>query len=125
RRPVRGRRRRVAAGPDRAGGGVRGRRGRVDRGGGHRGEHRGGAAAGAPSGGRRRGRRALSLSLIIMALTFTTHSEITESLRAQLVDIWVDATNAGGAVGFVAPVERETVDAAAFRKFAVGLDLML
>lgn len=60
-----------------------------------------------------------------MALTFQTHSEIPDSLRSQLVDIWTDATNAGGAIGFVAPVERETVDAMAFRNFAVGKDLFL
>jgi len=60
-----------------------------------------------------------------MALTFRTHSEIADELRAQLVDIWVDAINAGGAVGFVAPVEREAVDAKAFRNFGVGLDLLL
>lgn len=60
-----------------------------------------------------------------MALTFQTYPEIPESLRPRLVDIWTDATNAGGAVGFVAPVERETVDAKAFRNFAVGRDLML
>ena len=60
-----------------------------------------------------------------MALTFETHTEIAESLRSQLVDVWTDATNAGGAIGFVAPVERETVDAKAFRNFAVGRDLLL
>ncbi|GAA2013813.1 GNAT family N-acetyltransferase [Catenulispora yoronensis] len=60
-----------------------------------------------------------------MALTFRVHTEIPDDLRARLVDLWVDATNAGGAVGFVAPVERETVDATAFRQFGVGLDLLL
>ncbi|ACU76887.1 GCN5-related N-acetyltransferase [Catenulispora acidiphila DSM 44928] len=60
-----------------------------------------------------------------MALTFQTYAEIPDSLRARLVDIWTDATNAGGAIGFVAPVERETVDAAAFGNFAVGRDLFL
>lgn len=60
-----------------------------------------------------------------MALTFETHAEIPGPLRARLVDIWTDATNAGGAVGFVAPVERETVEAKAFRNFAPGKDLLL
>ena len=60
-----------------------------------------------------------------MALTFQTHAEISDSLREQLVDIWTDATNAGGAIGFVAPVEREDVEAKAFRTFTVGKDLML
>lgn len=60
-----------------------------------------------------------------MALTFETHAEISVTLRSQLVDIWTDATNAGGAIGFVAPVARETVEAGAFRGFTVGRDLML
>ena len=60
-----------------------------------------------------------------MALTFETYTEIPESLRPVLVDIWTDATNAGGAIGFVAPVERERVDAKAFRAFAAGKDVML
>jgi GNAT superfamily N-acetyltransferase len=63
--------------------------------------------------------------MIVMALTFETHAEISESLRARLVDIWTEATNAGGAIGFVPPVERETVDAKAFRKFTAGKDLLL
>ena len=60
-----------------------------------------------------------------MALTFQTHVEISDSLRDRLVDIWTDATNAGGAIGFVAPVERERVAAKAFRNFAVGRDVLL
>ncbi|NUP50971.1 MAG: GNAT family N-acetyltransferase [Catenulispora sp.] len=60
-----------------------------------------------------------------MALTFRVHTEIPDDLREQLVDMWVEATNAGGAVGFVAPVERAAVDAHAFRAFGVGLDLLL
>ncbi|GAA1976878.1 GNAT family N-acetyltransferase [Catenulispora subtropica] len=60
-----------------------------------------------------------------MALTFRTYSEIPGALRARLVDAWVDATNAGGAVGFVAPVRREAVDAKAFQGFNAGLDLLL
>jgi GNAT superfamily N-acetyltransferase len=60
-----------------------------------------------------------------MALRFQTHSEISDTLRSRLVDIWTDATNAGGAIGFVAPVERETVDAKAFGGFTAGRDLLL
>src|SRR2546429_6932007 len=60
-----------------------------------------------------------------MALTFRTHSEISDTLRADLIDIWVEVVNAGEAVGFVAPVEHSTVEARAFRKFTVGLDLLL
>jgi GNAT superfamily N-acetyltransferase len=63
--------------------------------------------------------------MIVMALTFETHSEIPDALRAELVDIWTDATNAGGAIGFVAPVDRDAVDARAFRGFTVGKDLLL
>ena len=60
-----------------------------------------------------------------MALSFETYTEIPDALRSRLVDIWTEATNAGGAIGFVPPVERETVDAKAFRTFAVGKDLLL
>jgi GNAT superfamily N-acetyltransferase len=60
-----------------------------------------------------------------MALTFRTHTEIPDELRARLVDLWVEATNAGGAVGFVAPVERAAVDAVAFRGFDGDLDVLL
>jgi GNAT superfamily N-acetyltransferase len=61
-----------------------------------------------------------------MALRFETLvAEVPDSLRTQLVDIWTDATNAGGAVGFVEPVERDTVDAKAFRTFGAGDDVML
>ena len=60
-----------------------------------------------------------------MALTFHLHTELPDELRTRLVDMWVEATNAGGAVGFVAPVEREAVDAVAFRRFGDGLDVLL
>jgi GNAT superfamily N-acetyltransferase len=60
-----------------------------------------------------------------MALTFRTHTGIPDDLRTRLVDIWVEATNAGGAIAFVAPVERDAVDAKAFRDFDGGLDLLL
>lgn len=63
--------------------------------------------------------------MTVVALRFETHPEIADSLRAGLVDIWTEATNAGGAIGFVAPVEREAVDAKAFRNFAAGKDLLL
>ncbi|MFJ4850934.1 MULTISPECIES: GNAT family N-acetyltransferase [unclassified Streptomyces] len=39
-----------------------------------------------------------------MALRFTLDPELTADLRSQLVTLWTDVTNAGGAVGFVAPV---------------------
>jgi GNAT superfamily N-acetyltransferase len=46
-----------------------------------------------------------------MTLRFELDPELTDGLRDQITDVWVEATNAGGAVGFVAPVERETVAA--------------
>ncbi len=60
-----------------------------------------------------------------MALRFELDPEISAPLFDALVGIWVDATNAGGAVGFVAPVEREPVEAKAAKTFAgvtEGLD---
>ncbi|MEV1064348.1 GNAT family N-acetyltransferase [Streptomyces sp. NPDC050263] len=44
-----------------------------------------------------------------MALTFTLDPVLTPDLRDGILDLWTDASNAGGAIGFVAPVERETV----------------
>ncbi|CAN5458895.1 hypothetical protein BH23ACT9_BH23ACT9_23680 [soil metagenome] len=40
----------------------------------------------------------------------TVNPPLTESLIDRLVDIWVAATNAGGAIGFVAPVGRAEVE---------------
>ncbi|MEU3962596.1 GNAT family N-acetyltransferase [Streptomyces buecherae] len=39
-----------------------------------------------------------------MTLTYTRDPELTPALRDELVRLWVDVTNAGGAVGFVPPV---------------------
>jgi GNAT superfamily N-acetyltransferase len=44
-----------------------------------------------------------------MALRFELDPELTDSLLDAIVDLWADVTNAGGAVGFVAPVDRATV----------------
>ncbi|MET8812813.1 GNAT family N-acetyltransferase [Streptomyces sp. NPDC004549] len=44
-----------------------------------------------------------------MALTFTLDPAITPDLRDGLLDLWAEVTNAGGAVGFVAPVTREEI----------------
>jgi GNAT superfamily N-acetyltransferase len=38
-----------------------------------------------------------------MALTFRTDPPVTPALRAGIVRLWVDVSNAGGAVGFVPP----------------------
>lgn len=39
-----------------------------------------------------------------MALTFTLDPQPSSDLREQLISLWTDVSNAGGAVGFVAPV---------------------
>ncbi|MGW4198119.1 N-acetyltransferase family protein [Streptomyces sp. NPDC005004] len=44
-----------------------------------------------------------------MALTFTLDPAVTPELRDGLLDLWAEVTNAGGAVGFVAPVTPEEV----------------
>jgi GNAT superfamily N-acetyltransferase len=44
-----------------------------------------------------------------MPLTFTLDPAVTPALRDGILDLWTDVSNAGGAVGFVAPVERETI----------------
>ncbi|WLW53027.1 GNAT family N-acetyltransferase [Streptomyces sp. YU58] len=44
-----------------------------------------------------------------MPLTFTLDPAVTPELRDGLLDLWTDVSNAGGAVGFVPPVDRETI----------------
>ncbi|MGW5335111.1 N-acetyltransferase family protein [Streptomyces bauhiniae] len=44
-----------------------------------------------------------------MSLTFTLDPAVTPELRDGLLDLWADVTNAGGAVGFVAPATREDI----------------
>ncbi|MBJ7906241.1 GNAT family N-acetyltransferase [Streptomyces sp. DSM 110735] len=44
-----------------------------------------------------------------MSLTFTLDPAVTPELRDGLLDLWADVSNAGGAVGFVAPVTREEI----------------
>lgn len=44
-----------------------------------------------------------------MALTFTLDPAVTPALRDGVLDLWADVTDAGGAVGFVAPVNREAI----------------
>lgn len=44
-----------------------------------------------------------------MALTFTFDPVVTPGLRDGVLDLWVDVSNAGGAVGFVPPVTREDI----------------
>jgi GNAT superfamily N-acetyltransferase len=44
-----------------------------------------------------------------VSLTFTLDPAITPDLRDGLLDLWTDVSDAGGAVGFVPPVHRETI----------------
>ncbi|MGW2208567.1 N-acetyltransferase family protein [Streptomyces sp. NPDC001781] len=44
-----------------------------------------------------------------MPLTFTLDPSVTPELRDGLLDLWADVTDAGGAVGFVAPAAREDI----------------
>ncbi|WP_446213016.1 N-acetyltransferase family protein [Micromonospora sp. IBSANI012] len=44
-----------------------------------------------------------------MSLRFVLDPDLTPDLRERIVDLWVDVTNAGGAVGFVAPVSAAEV----------------
>ncbi|MFC1405981.1 MULTISPECIES: GNAT family N-acetyltransferase [Streptacidiphilus] len=53
-----------------------------------------------------------------MALVFTLDPELTLRLRAGIIDLWTDVSNAGGAVGFVAPVSTERVRPTAEKQFA-------
>ena len=53
-----------------------------------------------------------------MALVFTLDPELTPGLRTEIVDIWTDVSNAGGAVGFVPPVTAEGVLPTAEKQFA-------
>jgi GNAT superfamily N-acetyltransferase len=53
-----------------------------------------------------------------MALSFELDPTLTDELRAEIVDLWAEVTNAGGAVGFVAPVTVEEVRPTADAAFA-------
>ncbi|MCH0563176.1 MULTISPECIES: GNAT family N-acetyltransferase [unclassified Streptomyces] len=44
-----------------------------------------------------------------MPLTFALDPAVTPDLRDGILDLWVDVTRAGGAVGFVPPVTREEI----------------
>ncbi|WSQ11069.1 GNAT family N-acetyltransferase [Streptomyces sp. NBC_01231] len=53
-----------------------------------------------------------------MPLTFTLDPAVTPELRDGLLDLWTDVSNAGGAVGFVAPVSREAIRPELVKHFA-------
>ncbi|MEU8814825.1 GNAT family N-acetyltransferase [Actinoplanes sp. NPDC048796] len=63
-----------------------------------------------------------------MGIEFVVDPALTEDLKERAVALWVDVTNAGGAVGFVAPVEAGAVwpvAEAAFQAVADGYDRLL
>jgi GNAT superfamily N-acetyltransferase len=53
-----------------------------------------------------------------MTLTFALAPDLTPELRAGIVSLWTDASNAGGAVGFVPPVTEDQVRVTAEHQFA-------
>ncbi|MGW5560277.1 N-acetyltransferase family protein [Micromonospora sp. NPDC003944] len=53
-----------------------------------------------------------------MSLRFVLDPDLTPRLRAEIVDLWVDVSNAGGAVGFVPPVSTADVQVTAGPTFA-------
>ncbi|TYC24281.1 GNAT family N-acetyltransferase [Micromonospora sp. MP36] len=57
-----------------------------------------------------------------MNLRFVLDPDLTPELREQIVALWVDVTNAGGAVGFVAPVTAAEVRPLAEETFAGLVD---
>ncbi|GAA0489827.1 N-acetyltransferase [Paractinoplanes deccanensis] len=63
-----------------------------------------------------------------MGIEFVVDPPLTDHLRERAVALWVDVTNAGGAVGFVAPVgpdDVRPVAEAAFEGVADGPDRLL
>jgi GNAT superfamily N-acetyltransferase len=63
-----------------------------------------------------------------MGLSFELDPPLTDDLRAAIVALWVEVTNAGGAVGFVPPVTVEDVRPtaeAALDAVAAGRDRLL
>jgi GNAT superfamily N-acetyltransferase len=63
-----------------------------------------------------------------MTVSFLLDPPVTAELRAQIVALWAEVTNAGGAVGFVAPVtadEVRPVADAALAGVSAGLDRLL
>ncbi|MEU7906973.1 GNAT family N-acetyltransferase [Actinoplanes sp. NPDC049118] len=63
-----------------------------------------------------------------MTLSFVLDPPLTDTLRTQIVELWAEVTNAGGAVGFVAPVtagDVRPVAEAAFAGVEAGVDRLL
>ena len=57
-----------------------------------------------------------------MSLRFVLDPDLTPDLRERVIDLWVDVTNAGGAVGFVPPVTTTDVRPVAEATFAAVTD---
>lgn len=57
-----------------------------------------------------------------MSLRFVLDPDLTPDLRERVIALWVDVTNAGGAVGFVAPVTGTEVRPVAEATFAAVTD---
>ena len=53
-----------------------------------------------------------------MTLSFTLDPVLTPDLRAEIVRLWADVTNAGGAVGFVPPVTADDIRVTAEKQYA-------
>jgi GNAT superfamily N-acetyltransferase len=63
-----------------------------------------------------------------MPLSFVLNPGLTDDLRERIVRLWVDVTNAGGAVGFVPPVTEHDVRPLAEQTLAAvasGIDHLL
>ncbi|MEV5989134.1 GNAT family N-acetyltransferase [Streptomyces sp. NPDC052051] len=54
-----------------------------------------------------------------MPLTFALDPSMTPALHDDILDLWTDTSNAGGAVGFVPPVTREEIRPSLVRQLAV------
>ncbi|MFD7555910.1 MULTISPECIES: GNAT family N-acetyltransferase [unclassified Streptomyces] len=57
-----------------------------------------------------------------MSLTFTLDPVIDPTLHGGILDLWTDVTNAGGAVGFVAPVTRDEIRPQLIKQLAAVAD---
>lgn len=55
-------------------------------------------------------------------MRFVLDPELTDELREQIITLWLDVSNAGGAVGFVAPTTREQVVPTAQKAFSAIAD---
>src|SRR5207248_5970085 len=101
----------------------------ADRAGGGAGRVRdGGVAAPAPARGRGGGARCLPTDVPDHGMRFLLDPPLTDALREEIIGLWRDVANAGGAVGFAGQVgfdEVRTLAAAAFAAVDEGHDNLL